>query len=318
MRDYQYLMKRSGYRSYMDVPGRRILGDDTPKQAAGVGERTQKSYIHPSDRPAFPAMEPQTQQQIEAEQLAEEAENGEIYELSPGVYGNRLTGETNVEESAEEVLESVTPNNSGSSAQLQQQIRGSSPYSPITSNQNAQWQNSSQQQANMRASNSSAANENGLTGNQSSPNQNTQPQNGNQSAQNQSLQWQNGNSQTPVRGSQQTSITTLSPQSVSGSMAEAGAPNWMVYETGILPEVVSNSAYMPGYLRTQMGKLIHVDFYTGDTMSEQTGILMQVGADYIILAAPDKGLPTICDLSSILFVTIMDNSPEPPILSAIQ
>ena len=73
-----------------------------------------------------------------------------------------------------------------------------------------------------------------------------------------------------------------------------------------LPENITNPIFTPGYLQTQIGKGVHVEFYIGGNKSERTGILVQVGTDYLVLASPERGNHTVCDLNSVKFVTVLE------------
>ena len=73
-----------------------------------------------------------------------------------------------------------------------------------------------------------------------------------------------------------------------------------------LPEILTNSIYTPGYLRTQIGNLMKVEFLIGENVSERIGRLVKVGASYIVLQSDEKS-ETICDLYSIRFVTVINS-----------
>ena len=72
-----------------------------------------------------------------------------------------------------------------------------------------------------------------------------------------------------------------------------------------LPESLTNPAYIPGFLRENIGSLVRVEFLLTDCMTDRVGILREVGASYIILDALDGSSKLLCDLFSIRFVTIM-------------
>ncbi len=75
--------------------------------------------------------------------------------------------------------------------------------------------------------------------------------------------------------------------------------------TDNLPESLTNPAYIPGFLRENIGSLVRVEFLLTNNMTDRVGILREVGASYIILDALDGSSKLLCDLFSIRFVTIM-------------
>jgi hypothetical protein len=65
-----------------------------------------------------------------------------------------------------------------------------------------------------------------------------------------------------------------------------------------------------GYLRANIGCLMMVEFSCGGlsgdcSMWEKTGVLSEVGDDYIVLSDPNGCGKTCCDLNAIKFVNIM-------------
>lgn len=74
-----------------------------------------------------------------------------------------------------------------------------------------------------------------------------------------------------------------------------------------IPETLYLSIYTPGYLRTQIGKLMRVEFLIGNSTTDRVGTLSAVGASYIILNSLEAQSRIVCDLFSIKFITIIDN-----------
>lgn len=71
------------------------------------------------------------------------------------------------------------------------------------------------------------------------------------------------------------------------------------------PEILTNNIYTPAFLRENIGKLMRVEFLIGtDTLVDRTGILVDVGASYILLRALESDVITYCDIYSIKFITI--------------
>jgi hypothetical protein len=74
-----------------------------------------------------------------------------------------------------------------------------------------------------------------------------------------------------------------------------------------LPPVITNPSYLQGYLRTQIGKFMKVNFLLGTgTFIDKDGILKEVGVDHIVLRDIKTGEDVVGDLYSIKFVEIPD------------
>lgn len=71
-------------------------------------------------------------------------------------------------------------------------------------------------------------------------------------------------------------------------------------------ELLSDPAQIPGFLRSQIGKLMKVEFMSEGNKSEKTGRLVEVGSSFILLQSVDTYSTILCDLFSIRFVTIVD------------
>lgn len=75
------------------------------------------------------------------------------------------------------------------------------------------------------------------------------------------------------------------------------------------PESMTNALYTPAFLRQHLGKLVRVEFLIGTTnLQDRTGILVEVGASYIVLRSIQDNNLLYCDIYSIKFVTISENS----------
>ena len=75
------------------------------------------------------------------------------------------------------------------------------------------------------------------------------------------------------------------------------------------PETLRNPTYTPGYLREQIGKLVRVEFLIGtNNLTDRTGILVEVGASYIVLRSIQDANLLYCDIYSIKFVTISESN----------
>lgn len=72
-----------------------------------------------------------------------------------------------------------------------------------------------------------------------------------------------------------------------------------------IPESLLNTVYTPAFLRKHLGKLVKVEFLIGtDRLEDRTGILLEVGASYIVLRSVQDNNILYCDIYSIKFVTI--------------
>lgn len=76
-----------------------------------------------------------------------------------------------------------------------------------------------------------------------------------------------------------------------------------------IPESLKNSIYTPAFLRRHIGRLVKVEFLIGTNyLEDRTGILLEVGASYIVLRAVQDNNLLYCDIFSIKFVTISNQS----------
>ena len=81
-------------------------------------------------------------------------------------------------------------------------------------------------------------------------------------------------------------------------MAPSGAPQ--------VPVTVESTLFTPGFLKTQIGRKMRVEFLIGTNgFTDRTGTLVAVGASYIILRPVDSDDLVLCDIYSIKFVTII-------------
>ncbi|MGI6227307.1 MAG: hypothetical protein ACOYJ1_13740 [Peptococcales bacterium] len=73
-----------------------------------------------------------------------------------------------------------------------------------------------------------------------------------------------------------------------------------------IPVTVENTLFTAGFLRTQIGRRVRVEFLLGtNLLTDRTGTLVAVGASYIILRPPESDDLIMCDIYSIRFVTII-------------
>jgi hypothetical protein len=63
--------------------------------------------------------------------------------------------------------------------------------------------------------------------------------------------------------------------------------------------------YTQGYLQTQIGKKMRLQFLIGSsTMQDRVGTLTQVGIDYLIIRDEDTNNLELCDLYALKFADI--------------
>lgn len=80
-------------------------------------------------------------------------------------------------------------------------------------------------------------------------------------------------------------------------------------ESPLVPDVLKNAIYTPAFLKRYIGRLVRVEFLIGTTyLEDRTGILLEVGASYIVLRLVQDRNLLYCDIYSIKFVTISEDS----------
>lgn len=71
-----------------------------------------------------------------------------------------------------------------------------------------------------------------------------------------------------------------------------------------MPVTVESLQYMNGFMRTQIGRKVTVEFLIGtNTLTDKTGTLLAVGANYILINEVESDDILLCDFYSIKFVT---------------
>ncbi|WP_010681372.1 hypothetical protein [Acetivibrio cellulolyticus] len=73
--------------------------------------------------------------------------------------------------------------------------------------------------------------------------------------------------------------------------------------TGGAPETVQNIQYTQGYLKTQIGRHVKIEFLIGTNMlQDREGTLLEVGTSYVIIRETETDDLLLCDMYSIKFV----------------
>ncbi|HHW49636.1 MAG TPA: hypothetical protein GXX14_13620 [Clostridiaceae bacterium] len=109
---------------------------------------------------------------------------------------------------------------------------------------------------------------------------------------------QQANSQMPTGIPTGPSSAPVTPSAPAGVPAPSAAQ---------VPTTVQSTMYIPGFLRTQIGRMIRVEFLIGTNgpLVDRTGTLLAVGASYILLRPINSDDILLCDIYSIKFVTII-------------
>ncbi len=87
--------------------------------------------------------------------------------------------------------------------------------------------------------------------------------------------------------------------------------NQQIMNSQTEPETLTNTAYTPAFLKRYIGRLVRIEFLIGTSnLEDRTGILLEVGASYVLLRSVQDRNLLYCDIYSIKFVTISEsNSP---------
>jgi hypothetical protein len=73
---------------------------------------------------------------------------------------------------------------------------------------------------------------------------------------------------------------------------------------GLQTPTAESYLYTQGYLQTQIGKSVRIEFLIGESLlTDRRGILVQVGIDYVVIQESESDDYLTCDLYSIKFVT---------------
>ncbi|MCX7922451.1 MAG: hypothetical protein N3B21_10650 [Clostridia bacterium] len=98
-------------------------------------------------------------------------------------------------------------------------------------------------------------------------------------------------------------IGTTLPTGLPAGANVTPPPPVVPVEAEVAPQTVQDVLYTPGYLKTQIGRRVKVEFLIGtDMLTDRDGTLMAVGASYIILREAETDDLLLCDLYSIKFV----------------
>jgi hypothetical protein len=98
-------------------------------------------------------------------------------------------------------------------------------------------------------------------------------------------------------------------QAVMGTVSQTTSPAQQMMPitdmTQPTPMAADSLEFLNGFLRTQIGKKVKVEFLIGtNTFTDKSGTLIGVGANYILLREADSDDILTCDFFNIKFVTI--------------
>ncbi|MCB2295652.1 hypothetical protein LGK95_19435 [Clostridium algoriphilum] len=94
-------------------------------------------------------------------------------------------------------------------------------------------------------------------------------------------------------------ISTVKPQVTNGSPTAPGTP------------IINDPLYNQGWLKTQIGKYIKIEFLIGSNMFiDREGVLQEVGISYIVIKESGTNDLVMCDIYSIKFVRVFDNQSD--------
>lgn len=73
---------------------------------------------------------------------------------------------------------------------------------------------------------------------------------------------------------------------------------------GSISQSVTNLVFLPAYLKNHIGKLVKIEVLVGNRMECRVGILLEVGADFLVIKLKPSGNTTIICGNIIKFITI--------------
>ena len=75
-----------------------------------------------------------------------------------------------------------------------------------------------------------------------------------------------------------------------------------------LPKSLKNTAFLPAFLSKHIGKLVKIESLIGGKLEPRIGILLTVGANFIVLRQMRSNNTMICDSSLIKYATIIHDN----------
>ena len=74
------------------------------------------------------------------------------------------------------------------------------------------------------------------------------------------------------------------------------------------PKSLKNTAFLPAFLSKNIGKLVKIESLIGGKLEPRIGILMTVGANFVVLRQMRSNNTMLCDSSLIKYVTIIHDN----------
>lgn len=103
----------------------------------------------------------------------------------------------------------------------------------------------------------------------------------------------------------QTGMTVSAAGPAGSAAADLSQAAPITDTTQPMPMTVESTQYLNGFLRTQIGQRVRVSFLIGtNSFLDQSGKLLEVGANYILLQQAMTDDLLVCDFYTIKFVTI--------------
>ncbi len=120
----------------------------------------------------------------------------------------------------------------------------------------------------------------------------------------------NQNMNSGMSGSGQNSWTNSGMNMGNGMMMPNNQSNMTTTAPGgntisLRPETMTNTDFLPAYLRQYIGRWVRCEFFIGDAVEQRVGVLHDVGASYIIIDVIEPQTLVVCDIFSLRFVTIV-------------
>ena len=93
-----------------------------------------------------------------------------------------------------------------------------------------------------------------------------------------------------------------------GTGMGAGTADNQDFEVAPGSPVANNILYNQGWLTTQIGKYVKIEFLIGTNMFiDREGMLKEVGISYVVIQETGTNDMVMCDIYSIKFVRVYDN-----------
>lgn len=77
------------------------------------------------------------------------------------------------------------------------------------------------------------------------------------------------------------------------------------------PQSFENPIFFQGYLKKHIGKLVKAESLIGNRLESRMGILLEVGADFLVIKSMRNSVSIIIELKNVKYVTVVhDNDIE--------